>query len=71
MLSNKDTDRITYKVTNMRCTSCALIIQMNLEDAGYKCRCSYATGLLEVNGSHDKNAVIEIVKKAGYNLKTI
>ena len=59
-----------YKVVDMHCSSCATLIQMDLEDAGYKCNCSYASGELEIEGEHDIKKVIDIVKKSGYTLET-
>lgn len=53
----------------MRCPSCATIIQMDLEDAGYECDCSYSKGVLEVKGDHDVKTIKEIVSKTGYNLQ--
>lgn len=59
-----------YKIIGMDCASCATLIQMDLEDAGYKCNCSYASSELEVEGEHDIKKVIDIVKKSGYTLET-
>lgn len=58
-----------YKVNNMDCASCALLIEGDLEDAGIKCICSYAKQTLEVHGNHDEKKLREIVKKAGYEIK--
>jgi copper chaperone CopZ len=58
----------TYKIKGMNCASCASLIEMDLEDAGINCRCSYAKEILEVEGNHDKKKVIEIVSKAGYSI---
>lgn len=58
----------TYKVLNMNCASCALLIEGELEDIGVKCKCSYAKQILEVNGKHDEEKIKEAVKKAGYKL---
>jgi hypothetical protein len=58
-----------YKILDMRCPSCATMIQMDLEDAGYECECSYSKGVLEVKGDHDVKTIKEIVSKTGYNLQ--
>ena len=55
----------------MDCASCATLIQIDLEDAGYKCKCSYSTEELEVHGDHDIDKVKEIVIKTGYTLEVI
>ena len=52
----------------MDCDSCAKMIELDLEDAGHKCKCSYATETLEIENEHDIKKIIAIVKKAGYNL---
>lgn len=59
----------SYKVSGMHCASCATLIQMDLEDAGFKCSCSYGTEKVEIEGEHDIQKVIDIVKKSGYTLE--
>ena len=60
-----------YKVLNMDCASCASIIELDLEDAGIKAKCSYAKGLLELEDEGvDEEKLKEIVKKSGYDLAT-
>ncbi len=58
-----------YKIEGMDCASCASLLEMDFEDAGFKAKCSYPKELLEVEAPHDTNKVIEIVKKAGYSIK--
>jgi copper chaperone CopZ len=60
-----------YSVLNMDCASCALLIEAELEDAGIKCKCSYAKQTLEIEGEHEVNQVKEAVQKAGYDLATL
>lgn len=59
-----------YKVKNMDCVSCALLIEGELEDAGFKCKCSYAKQILEIEHEKeiDDKKIKELVKKAGYEL---
>ena len=52
----------------MDCDSCAKMIELDLEDAGHVCKCSYANETLEINEPHDAKKVIDIVKKSGYTL---
>ncbi len=52
----------------MDCASCALLIEAELEDAGIKCKCSYAKQILEVEGKHQEEKIRELVQKAGYEL---
>lgn len=61
----------TYKVKGMHCTSCALVIEGDLEDAGVKATCSYAKETLDVE--YDPAAVSEekiqdVVAKSGYSV---
>lgn len=59
----------TYKVDGMHCTSCALMIESDLEDAGVKARCNYAKELLEVEFDEKKieeKKIAEVVAAAGY-----
>jgi copper chaperone CopZ len=58
----------TYKVSGMNCASCASMIELDLEDAGIKAKCSYPNSSLEVEGKHDPKKVIETVKKSGYSV---
>jgi hypothetical protein len=57
-----------YKIKGMDCASCASVLELDLEDAGIKCKCSYQSEILEVEGNHDEKKVIEIVKKSGYSI---
>lgn len=57
-----------YKLKGMDCPNCATFLEVDLEDAGIKCRCLYSKETLEIEGEHDKVKVIEIVKKSGYSI---
>jgi len=57
-----------YKIEGMHCASCATMIELDLEDAGIKSKCSYAASNLEVDGPHDPKKVVEIIKKSGYSI---
>lgn len=63
-----DKTKAIYKISGMDCASCASLMQIDLEDAGYKCKCSYSSETLEIEGDHDIENVKEIVKKTGYTL---
>jgi copper chaperone CopZ len=55
----------------MHCTSCAMVIESDLEDAGVKATCSYAKQTLEAEFDEKMTSVEAIratVKKAGYTL---
>lgn len=61
----------TYKVQGLHCTSCPLVIEGDLEDAGIKASCSYAKSTLEVEFDErklDEAAILKIVKGSGYDL---
>lgn len=57
-----------YKVKGMDCPSCATSLEIDLEEAGIKCRCLYSKETIEVEGDHDLRKVIEIVDKSGYSI---
>jgi len=57
-----------YKIKGMDCASCASLLEMDLEDAGFKASCSYPKETLEIEGEYDPKKVFEIVKKSGYSV---
>lgn len=57
-----------YKITGMACDSCAKMIELDLEDVGIKCNCSYAKSELIIEEEHKKEVVIEIIQKSGYTI---
>ena len=61
----------TYKVNGMDCTSCAMLIESDLEDAGVKASCSYARQTLNVEFDESiikESKIKEVVKSAGYDI---
>ncbi len=61
----------TYKVKGMDCTSCAMVIESDLEDAGIKAKCSFAKSALEVEFDPtiiNEKKIKETVKSSGYIL---
>lgn len=63
----------TYKVTGMHCTSCALSIEMDLEDIGVKARCNFIKEILEVEFDEKKLSEGDVKKtlvQAGYSITT-
>lgn len=60
-----------YKISGMHCTSCAMNIEWELEDAGVKAKCNYAKEELEVEFDGNKASEEKIkaaVEKAGYKI---
>ena len=57
-----------YKIEGMHCASCATMIELDLEDAGIKAKCSYAKSTLVIEDAHDPEKVVEIIKKSGYSI---
>lgn len=60
-----------FKITGMHCSSCAITIDMDLEDMEgiSKSHTSYAKGETEVEldpGKVKDTLVVEIIKKSGY-----
>lgn len=60
-----------YKIQGMTCDSCAKMIELDLEDAGHVCKCSYANETLEIETKHKLEDLIVLVKKSGYTLSNI
>jgi len=61
----------TFKVAGMHCTSCALLIESDLEDAGVTAVCNYVKQTLTVEFDENKTdeaAIKKIVGKSGYQL---
>ena len=57
----------TYKIEGMDCISCATMIELDLEDAGIKAKCSFPKQTLEVEqDSADDAKIMEIVNSSGY-----
>ena len=54
-----------YKVTGIDCPNCAKMIEVELEECGIKCSCSYEKGSLHIEGSHNLNKVNKIISKLG------
>jgi copper chaperone CopZ len=61
----------TYKVNGMHCTSCALVIESDLEDVGVKATCNYPKEQLMVEYDEktiSEKKITEIVHKSGYTI---
>ena len=61
----------TYKVNGMDCSSCAMVIEGELEDAGVKATCSYVKEVLDVEYDEVKMSekmIQDVVAKAGYSV---
>jgi Cu+-exporting ATPase len=61
----------TFTIDGMHCTSCALLIESDLEDAGVKATCSYAKQTLTVEFDETKigeKNIKDVVAKAGYQI---
>lgn len=59
----------TYHIKGMDCANCATMLECDLEDAGCKAKCSYSKSIVEIEGPHDENKVVEIIHKGGYTIK--
>lgn len=61
----------TYKIEGMHCSSCALMIESELEDIGIKSHCNYAKAELGVEYDEeavDEDKIRQAVAKAGYTI---
>lgn len=54
----------------MDCTSCATMIELDLEDAGVSAKCSFAKQTLEVDGEVSDEKIIEVISASGYSIKS-
>jgi copper chaperone CopZ len=57
-----------YKISGMSCPSCASMIELDLEDAGIKAKCSYPKSTVEVEGDGNFVKIKEVVEKSGYQI---
>lgn len=61
-----------FQIGGMHCASCATLIESELEDAGFKARCSYAKQCVEIEIEDTAKLNIsklkKIISKAGYEL---
>lgn len=67
----RDMTQKTYLVKDMHCTSCAVVIEGELEDIGVKASCDYVSCNLTVEFDEKKikeEQIIEVVSKEGYTL---
>lgn len=67
--------KVTFKISGMNCTACAMNIDFDLEDlSGVKSsKTSYAKQVTEIEFDESKireEVLIESIKKTGYQVKT-
>lgn len=72
-MNQKPTNQLTkrtYKVRGMDCDACAKMIELDLEDAGIKSSCNYATQKLklELADKDQEKKVKEVIENGGYKL---
>jgi copper chaperone CopZ len=65
-----------FKIEGMHCTSCAMTIEMDVEDLDgvIACKTSYAKGETECEFDPSKvseETILETIKKSGYNATSI
>lgn len=58
----------TYKISGMNCPSCAALLELDLEDAGIKAKCSYTKSIVEVEGDGNFVNIKKVVEKSGYHI---
>jgi copper chaperone CopZ len=59
------------QLEGLHCTSCAMLIEGELEDINVSCKCSYATQTAEVEFDDNKvshEQVREAIEKLGYKV---
>lgn len=65
-----------FKITDMHCTSCAILIDGDLEDLDgvVSAKTNYAKGETEIEFDPDKmtiESLMEVIKKTGYRAEPI
>jgi copper chaperone CopZ len=58
-----------YKIKGMNCASCASMIELDLEDAGIKAKCSYPKSTVEVEDDGNFVNIKKVVEKSGYKIE--
>jgi copper chaperone CopZ len=58
-----------YKIRGMNCPSCASLLELDLEDAGVKAKCSYPKSSMEVEEDRNFVKIKKVVEKSGYKLE--
>jgi len=53
----------------MNCPSCASLLELDLEDAGVKARCSYPKSTVEVEEDGNFVNIKKVVEKSGYKIE--
>lgn len=66
----------TLKVSGMHCSSCSMLITMNLEDLDgvERVKCDHATGLTEVTYDHtqvDTDSIVREIVESGYSADVV
>lgn len=67
-MKNNITKKHIYKIKGMDCASCASLLEIDLEEAGIKCKCSYTNEVLEVEETSDFDKIKSIVERSGYDI---
>ena len=57
-----------YKISGMNCPSCASLLELDLEDAGVKAKCSYPKSTVEVEEDGNFVNIKKVVEKSGYQI---
>lgn len=61
----------TFKLAGMHCSSCAILIEGDLEDKGVKAACSFAKQVVEVEfdpGEINEEEIKKTIKGTGYQV---
>lgn len=64
--------KVKYKILGLDCSSCAAMLELDLEDLGIKARCNYAKSELEVEFDQTKLSEKDMIKKVrslGYTIE--
>lgn len=66
-------NKVKYKIKGMDCASCATLLELDMEDAGIACKCSYSKEEIEVDLESPDHEVkfMEVLEKSGYKTTLI
>jgi len=56
------------KIEGVHCSSCAMMIEGELLDAGIKCKCSFTNQQIEVEEKADEEKVKKLISDLGYSV---
>ena len=64
-----DMTKKIYKLSGLHCSSCAMVIEGELEDQlGVEAACNWARQVVEIDGEAEHEAIVRIIEGQGYKV---